>query len=660
MDAHDKYVLFEFGDFTLSRREHALLRKGEPVLLTPKAFETLAALVERSGRVVTKDELMEIVWPETFVEEAGLARNISVLRKSLGKTENGKNFIETVPKIGYRFGAKVFKRHVHLIQPLSQGLAAAQTEQTHHDTVSTPDNRVEKFTTQPARYWVAAAMLAAFTAIGLSVLAYRHGFTSNTPSKVAGESTSIAVLPFKPISADAADKNLEIGITDALITRLSTLKRLAVKPTSAVRRYADDEADSRSAGRELAVETVLEGNIQRIEDRIRVTVQLVNVADGSSLWAEKFEERIEDIFSVEDAIAEKVIAALKLRLDAQEQERLYRQYTANVDAFQSYMRGRNLLTQYTKESTLGSIEAFEEALLFDPNYALARAGLATASAEMFLRFASEQDSEHWAERADQEIKLALAADPEVAETHQALAAVYRKKDFNWERVLNESSRALELNPNLEQAHYYKAAAFYHLGLLDEAIEEASLAEKINPQDRTDSLRTRGVIALYEGRYADAIASFEAVQRLSSKPISDSHLVQAYFYSGDAKKAEWVSGELSRDPSHSASSRATASLASFLAATGRRGEAEKILSGLEGKESLDHHAAYSIGAAYAQLGNTAKAIDWLRRAAASGLPCYPLYQNDKMLGPIRSSAQFQEFLRDLQTARETARQRLFNR
>jgi tetratricopeptide (TPR) repeat protein len=337
---------------------------------------------------------------------------------------------------------------------------------------------------------------------------------------------------------------------------------------------------------------------------------------------------------------------MKVRIDAQEQEVLLRRYTNNVEAFDFYVRGRGLLSEYTKEATLASIEAFESSLRIEPEYALARAGLATACAEMYLRFASDADAKEWGERADLEIEQALEIEPDLAETHQALAAIYRKKDFNWEKVVSESSRALELNSQLDQPHFFRAAAYYHLGLLDLAAKETELAERINPKNRVDSLRTRGVIALYSQRNADAIASFEEVQRLSSKPIADSHLAQAYFYQGDINKAIEIARLLSEDASASASTRGRASLASFLASIGERKEAFANLQLLLRRQYLDHHAAYSIGAAYAQLGDQTNAMQWLRRAASSGLPCYPLYQNDKLLNPLRQNADFQEFVEQL--------------
>ena len=633
MGGNYESCIYEFGNFELDTLEHRLLHEGKPVQLTPKAFETLAILVDRRGHVLSKDELMQLVWPDSFVEESGLTRNISVLRKTLGRQKGGEEFIETIPKIGYRFTADVNCR-----SPRSQ------------DDSRRPGRPVSSVV--PYRLLVGALLVGI---VILAVTVYRRP-NAEIKSSPAPTTRTLAVLPFRPLDANSSDPNLEIGLADALITRLSNLKQLSLRPTSAVRKFVGPGTDPIAAGNELGVETVLDGTIHREADRVLVSVQLIRVSDGVPIWAHRFVETMSDLFRIQDSISERVVSVFQLKIDAEEQERLFRRYTENTQAFETYLRGRSLLAQYTRENTLAAIEAFEEALIYDPNYSLARSGLAMASSEMYLRFAEEVEAKNWADRADNEIAKALELDADLAETHQALAAVYRKKDFNWEKVLEESARALELNPNLEQPHYFRAAAFYHLGLLDEAMSETERAEAVDPKNRIDSLRARGVIALFDHRYSDAVASFEEVQRLSSKPIADPYLAITYFYNGDPQRAEKLAAELVNSPSRSTSARAEAILASLLAAKGDRNRAKRIIRGLEARESLDHHAAYSVAAAFAQLRESEKALFWLRRAAADGLSCYPLFSGDRLLEPLRSDERFAAFLNDTYAVGELTRRK----
>lgn len=240
---------YEFGSYRLDPAERILLRDGQPVPLTIKAFDLLLALIANSGHIVEKDALLKAVWPDSFVEEGVLSVNVFKLRKTLGETESLK-FIETVPKRGYRF------------------VAAVQT--------------------------VYAAPLP----------------LTATPLKAGSALTSIAVLPFRSLSADGNDDYLGLGMADALITRLSNVRRLVVRPTSAVRKYAGQAQEAQAAARDLMVESVLEGSIRRSGERIRVTVQLIGPTGSAPLWAEKFDEQFTDIFAVEDSISAQVARAL--------------------------------------------------------------------------------------------------------------------------------------------------------------------------------------------------------------------------------------------------------------------------------------------------------------------------------------------------------------
>ncbi len=247
--------LYEFLPFRLDAVERMLLREGERVPLSPKPFDILLVLVQNCGHLVEKNELLQAVWPDSFVEECNLSRNVSTLRRALDDHEPAHRFIETIPRRGYRFVADV------------------------------------------REWWEAAAAPLAL-----------HPATAHTIGAAAVR--SLAVLPFESLNADGGQNSLGLEIADALITSLSNLQLVSVRPTSAVRKYVHSENDAAVIGGELQVESVLEGSIQQTEKRIRVTVQLVSVRDGALLWGAKFDEPFTDIFTVEDSIASQVAGAL--------------------------------------------------------------------------------------------------------------------------------------------------------------------------------------------------------------------------------------------------------------------------------------------------------------------------------------------------------------
>jgi tetratricopeptide (TPR) repeat protein len=375
------------------------------------------------------------------------------------------------------------------------------------------------------------------------------------------------------------------------------------------------------------------------------------------LWGSHYDLARKDLLTLQDSIAERVSASLAVRLSADEHDRLYRRYTANPAAYEWYLRGRSQLARITEDGTRAALEAFGRALALDSNYALAQAGLAMASADMHLRFASGAEVKMWGERAEKEAARALALDPNLAEAHLAKAAVSRKADFDWEATLEESGRALALNPNLDIAHYYREAAFYHLGLFDLAEREDREALGLDPADQVEQLRTRGVVAFLEGRYPEAVKNLELARRSSSRAYTDSYLAQAYYYNGDSTRAIATLDSLSQTTSAPAANRARAALASFLAHKGEREEAEALIAMVVGKEGyVDHHVAYSLGAAYAQLGQPEQAAGWLTKAMETGFPCYPWFERDPLLDPVRQDPRVSWVLTQLRQSWEAAKSR----
>lgn len=472
-----------------------------------------------------------------------------------------------------------------------------------------------------------------------------------------GDHTTLAVLPFVTLTPGGDLDFLRVGIADAIITQLANAKQLRVRPTSAILRFDSQRVDPRRAGRALAAEYLLIGTVQDVGARLRVSVQLIGAGEGTPQWGESYELSRNDLFALQDSVARRVVGALPVRLSEAERERLFRRYTANTAAYEAYLRGRGDLARHTETGTMAAIRAFSDALALDSGYALAWAGLGMASAEMHLRFASGPAVSAWKDSAQLETQRALALDSSLAEVHQSLAAVARKSDFDWDRTISESRRAIALSSSLDLPHYYAAGAFYHLGLLEEAQREVRAGTDVNPAgDDLEQQLSQGVTSLLAGRYQDAVKALEQADRLGDRSVSGTYLAEAKYYAGQRAEAEAILRELVRSGSATAAARARAILASIVAAAGSRDEARALLRSAEGGDYLGHHVAYSIGTAYAQLGDARAAVRWLERAAATGFPCYPWYARDPLLEPIQSDSGFKRLLDDLRVTTDRARRR----
>jgi len=290
---------------------------------------------------------------------------------------------------------------------------------------------------------------------------------------------------------------------------------------------------------------------------------------------------------------------------------------------------------------LAAIDHFKQALAIDPQYPLAHAGLASAAARMRIRFSTGQDRARWLDIAEHEAGEAMRLDPDLAEAHEARAAVAREAEFDWNLTMAESERALALNPSLAQPHFFRAGVFYHFGLFDLADRESQLGALNDPTARVDRLRVLGNSALYDGRFAEAESRLSEARRLSGSASSGLNEALALFYLGRSADAEVILESMPGDP------RARAALASILAARGERTRAMTMTSEIQSDRGLDHHVYYSLGATFAQLGDAAEAIRWLERAAASGFPCRTWFEKDPLLAPVREESGYQKIQGDLE-------------
>jgi TolB-like protein/predicted Ser/Thr protein kinase len=458
---------------------------------------------------------------------------------------------------------------------------------------------------------------------------------------------SLAVLPLK--SLDAGENYLGLGIADAVIRRINQTGKLIVRPTSAVRRYLKEDTDALIAAGQLKADAVLEGNVQRAGDRLRVSVNLLRAGDGASLWADNFDMGMTDIFTIQDTVAQQVASRLRLQLDSSHQAQL----TSNPVAYDFYMKGVYNLDQ---RLTLGNpqwkvtIDFFKKAIEADRNFALAHAQLALAYATVAV-FVETTDPV-WAERAREETNQAQALDPKLAETHLARQVLLysRYEGFQGEAAARELLLAQQLNPNV--GHAQLGYVYTHLGLEDLAARVLERALEIDP---TSQFAKGLTVGLYEmsGKYDEFLAAHQRFYPNEPTPA------RYFLWKGRLAEAQKAIETEAVSPSTLFGEFAVLlNRALLFALKGDFRSAEKaipsILSRHPVKDPFYHHAAYDIACIYALEGKSVEAVRWLREAAATGFRCYPLFERDAFLNNIRQKPEFIQFMAEMKAQHDRYR------
>ena len=483
----------------------------------------------------------------------------------------------------------------------------------------------------------AVAVIVAMAAIVLLAAATWLWQARRVPpaSAPSAASPQLAVLPLRLVGDIAsADRYLGVGVADAIITRLASVKQLGLRPTAAVLSYADAAFEPSSVAEKLAVDHVLVGTIQTTATAYRVTLQLVQSPSGSVAWARSYDVVRGGLLTLQDTIADQVVDALRIQLTSSERARFTRRYTEHAEAYELYVRGRASLVNYTEAEMRTAIDAFERAIAIDGNYALARAGLSIASAWFSIRYAYETDAYTWGARAEREATAALAADPALAEAMLALgsAAGTLHGGFNWQTVIAHATRALAADPTLDLAHVVRMRAFFHLGLFEHMAEEAAASRRINPIGNVEIARLEVAGSLFSGSYARARDQAAALLARTDAPVIRNYLGLAQYYGGDAVAARATLAAVRRGGRPDV--RSQAALAGVEAAVGDTAAARARLIAIERGPYMDHHVAASLAAAWAQLGDAAATVTWMERAAGSGFSCYPWFAKDPLLDAVR--------------------------
>ncbi len=511
--AQQTRLLYEFDPFRVDARERLLLRAGQVVPLTPKVFDILLVLVQNSGHILSKDEMMKQIWPETVVEEANLTRNISTLRKALGENPDAPQYIETIPWRGYRFVASV------------REVCSASTY---------------------------------FTTRGTAI-------------------DSIAVLPFVNASADPDTDYLSDGITDGLINNLSQLTHLKVMSRNSVFRYTTQPGnlpDAQAVGRELSVKAVLTGRVTQRGEDLLVSVELVDAQDNRHLWGEQYNRKLTDIFTTQEAMAREISERLRLNLNGEEKQRIAKRYTNSAEAYQFYLKGRYYWGKLTLDGMHKGIEYFQKAIEKDPRYGLAYAGLidcytylgqvaeakkatfkaleidetlGEAHASLaFFKFLYDWDFPG----AEKEFKRAIALNSNYPQVHHWYA-IYLANMGRQDESIREAKRAQELEPLSLFINLTTGITFYLARKYDQAIEEHL---KVIEMDANFVAAHTNLGLAYEqkGLREQAIAEYQRVNDLAGDMPTvrvTAQLLIAHVYAawGKRSEAEKTLNELWRQP-----------------------------------------------------------------------------------------------------------------
>ncbi len=572
--------VWRFAGFTLDGARERVLRGDEELRLRPQTFRVLESLVRHANRVVTKEQLFESVWAGVVVTDDSLVQCVTELRQVLCDAE--QKLIRTVPRRGYLLAADVDRG--------APPAAAAN--------IAPP--RKQARTTM-----IALAAAAALVAVVLTVFALRIG-APVPPARIV----SLAVLPFASLGADeGADEFLTLGLADAVITRLSAIDRLATRPTSAILRYRKGATDPQAAGRELGVDYVLDSRLQRTQGRLRITFQLVAVADGTTRWTDRVEVKDTGLFEAQDVIAERVASSMLERLSREDRRLLRQRETENPESHLAYLRGRHFWSRRTAAGLATAVAEFQRAIASDPRNAKARAGLADAY-NLLAAYGSADPRRSFAQAKAAALE-ALEIDANSSEAHASLAFARAHADRDWPAAEEGYRRAIALAPGYSTARQWFALAHAARGRPLEAIDEARRALQSDPLSliiNTDL----GRHYYYARRYDEAIAQLRSTVDLDpSFPRAHLELGRAYRQKGlhDLAVAEITrSVQLSER-----GAAALAELVSAYAALGDRARALAILDELEERSRATHVSPYHFAVAWAGLGDVRRAMTELEAA-----------------------------------------------
>ena len=638
---------FRFASYTLIPRDQLLLRGSQPVPFAPKLFDLLAYMVEHRGRLLTREELMKAVWADTVVEEGNLTVNISLLRKALGDAPNGKPYIETVPRRGYRFQAEFVE--VDPGEMADAGAAAGDSSDAAPPVAAAAAAPAAQPTPAPAK---AAAQpthrrrdrqravfvgLALVLGIAVAWIA-RSGFsTYQARQRAAASPLNLAVLPFRNLKPSGDDDFLGFAMADAIITRLGYFSRLSVRPSSAVAGYDPAALELARVARDLKVDRLLTGTYVHEGRDLRLSAQLIDAGSQRLLWSDSVSFDYQNLIDVQDRVAQELLARLQIPLSVPEATRLAERHHAKSDAYEEYLKGVNA---YAMDQFEDSIRDLEAAAHLDPDYAPTWAMLGRAyTTNASLRFGGARDYA----QALAAYQTALRLDPV-----QIVPRVYMANLFTDTGRVEEAvpllREALQVNPNHAEALWELSYAYRFAGLLEASVATAERARQIDSSVKINSSAINAY--LYLGSYQQFLDSLPGQNTsayvLFYRGYAEYHLGRRADAQRDFDRAyeldpDLLQPEVGKALSYAISSEQRRGI-EFL----RGVEAQLVERGVTDAEGI-----YKVAQAYAQLGDDNAALRVLKTSIDGGFFCYPYIRRDPLLEPVRKS---EEFASSLEAAR----------
>jgi DNA-binding winged helix-turn-helix (wHTH) protein/TolB-like protein/tetratricopeptide (TPR) repeat protein len=640
---------YEFGPFLLEPSERLLLRSGESVPLPPKAFDTLLLLVQNSGHVLSKDELMKTLWPDTFVEENNLTQHVSMLRRALGEGAGDSGYIETVPRLGYRFVVPVrevagngdaellLRRHTRTHIVLHE---QEEEEVTGPDIAGEPAVRTNRGwwpqKTSTRKWIIVGAFTGVIAVAAVAFIMLRSGRISFQPK----QPRTLAVLPFRDLKPDAESQFLSYSLADAIINRLGYIREITVRPSSYVAKYRNGDADPGVVARELHAQAVLTGNYIREGDRLRVTAELVDVAQAKVLWHDTLDVPYDQLMTVQDRVAESVLRGLKLQILPQEEQRLKQSVPKNPIAYEYFLRA-----QASPDFHL-AIQLLDKSLALDPDYAPAwvRLGLDYGGYAAWQGGGPEYRS-----KSKAAFDKALQLDPDVPHVRTYSAIQMMERGELDQGVLNLREE-LRLNPNDAQAHWWLTEAYLYGGMLPESIAEGERALQLDPLVNTGSTLNS---YLYSGDYE----KFLSTMAVGEDARTTFYRGLCFLYMKDLPRA---AGEFEHAYALDSSLLHAKYGKAFLYAIQQQpAEGLQYLREVEQKTpTVDGEMLYKVAQAYALLGDKPSALRSLQGAINHNFYCHACLIRDPLLESVRGEVEYADIVKVALDLHEAFRRRYF--